>query len=96
MKTVMKALIINALKLQSLLALIPTLKDRYAVCSRDKIMQYAAEVKLLKIEMKSSENLQRKHGLKTSTKFYLEERENILQDHTLRTHPFLHLGDFFI
>ena len=39
-------------------------------------MQYAAEVKFLKIEMKSDKNLQRsKHGVKTSTKFYLEERE---------------------
>jgi len=42
--------------------------------------------------MKYSKNLQRnKHGLKTSTKFYsLEEREreNILQDHTLRTPAF--------
>jgi len=41
-------------------------------------MQYAAEIKFLKIEMKSDKNLQRsKHGLKTSTRFYLEERENI-------------------
>jgi len=51
--------------------------------------------------MKYSKNLQRKHGLKTSTKFYLEEREreDILQKHTLRTprtHAFLHLGGFFI
>jgi len=39
-----------------------------------KVMQYAAEIKILRIEMKSSKNLQRyKHGLKTSTKFYLEE-----------------------
>jgi len=47
------------------------------------------KVKILRIEMKYSKNLQRnKHGLKTSTKFYsLEEREreNILQDHTLIT-----------
>jgi len=44
------------------------------------------KVKILRIEMKDSKNLQRnKHGLKTSTKFYLEEREreNILQDHPL-------------
>jgi len=57
-------------------------KDRFAEYE-DTIMQYAAEIKIFRIEMKSSKNLQRsKHGLKTSTKFYLEEREreNILQD----------------
>ena len=49
-------------------------------------MQYAAEVKFLKIEMKNNKNLQRsKHGLKTCTRFYLEERENIFEL-VFRTH----------
>ena len=63
---------LHALKIQSLLALIPNWEDRYAE------YDYAAEIKFLKIVMKSDKNLQRsKHGLKTSTRFYLEERENI-------------------
>ena len=51
--------------------------------SMGKIMQYAAEIKILKIEMKSNKNLQRKHGLKTSTKFYLEKERTYY--YTLRT-----------
>ena len=61
-------------------------------------MQYAAEIKFWKIEMKGNKNLQRsKHGLKTSTKFYLEEREreNILQD-SFSTSPFDSREGFFI
>jgi len=48
-------------------------------------MQYAAEVKFLKIEMKSDKNLQSKHGVKTSTRFYLEEREERTYSNFFRT-----------
>jgi len=58
-------------------------------------MQYAAEIKILRIEMKSSKNLQSKHGWKTSTKFYLEERERTYYK-IFQTYAFSSREGFFI